>query len=120
MKRKLLIASSYIIAIIFTLFALLQFNDPDPYVWVPIYLLVVILALMVPFRRINRVVLWIIAGAYLIGAYYLWPGTYKGITMPMNQYQPEIELARESLGLLIAFFAIIYLSLMPIAYRKGK
>jgi hypothetical protein len=118
MKRKLLIGTSYIIALIFVVFAFLQWNDPDPYIWIPIYMLVVILALIAPFRNLNRLMLWMVAGGYLIGAYYLWPGTYKGITMPMSQYQPEIELARESLGLLIAFFAVIYLSFISAAIHR--
>lgn len=32
-----MIVFNYIFAGLFTIFALLQINDPDPYVWIPIY-----------------------------------------------------------------------------------
>lgn len=93
------------VAILFTLFAALQYNDPDPYTWIPVYMLIAILAIVSLYKKIPTPVIAIIIFFYISVAFYLWPETYMGVTMPMS-YHPEIELARESLGLGIAALAM--------------
>lgn len=79
---------------IFFLFAYLQLNDPDPYVWFPLYALVGILAFVRFFRVLPK---WI--GSILIPCYLLL-SLYYGTQAPY--FGMEVEEVRECLGLLIA------------------
>ncbi|MBS1560416.1 MAG: transmembrane 220 family protein [Bacteroidetes bacterium] len=42
---------SFAMATIFVAFATLQYNDPDPYIWIPAYGLVALLSYLHAFRR---------------------------------------------------------------------
>jgi predicted neutral ceramidase superfamily lipid hydrolase len=97
-----------VFASFFLLFVIVQYNDPDPLVWMLIYGFVSIICVLAFLKKLNKNVLLVVMPLYLGGSVYLWPGTYEGISMSMG-YKPHIELARESLGLLICFLAMIYL-----------
>ena len=107
--------------LIFILFAGLQYNDPDPYVWMPIYLYAAVLCWLAFRERYFR-------AAYLLGiAVYAIYGVYKffdengvwdwatkhhaaNIADTMKAEQPWIEETREFFGLviLIVVLAIDY------------
>ncbi len=105
-------------ALSFLLFAGLQYNDPDPYLWIPIYLYAATLCWLA-FR--NRFFPW----AYLIGmliylayAVYLffdkngvlsWATEHNAedLVQTMKAEKPWIEETREFGGLLIAFAALL-------------
>jgi hypothetical protein len=97
-----------VLTVLFMLFVIVQYNDPDPFVWMIIYGFTSLSSLLVFFNRMSKTLLLIAMPFYLAGAVYLWPGTYEGISMSMG-YKPHIELARESLGLLICFLAMVFL-----------
>ena len=88
---------------ILLIFALLQWNDPDPVQWIFLYSMPAIL-IGIP-RRQNlqflRKIRSVLTIVYLILAVYLFPREYKGVG-EMRAGTPEIEYARESLGLIIA------------------
>ncbi|TGL11914.1 hypothetical protein EHQ42_15085 [Leptospira levettii] len=79
---------------IFFLFAYLQLNDPDPYLWFPLYAIVGILATVRFFRRLPRWVGIVLIPLYLVlSVFYMTEAPYFGM---------EVEEVRESLGLLIS------------------
>ncbi len=104
--------------IVFILFAAVQYNDPDPYVWVPIYLYTAILCWLA-FR--NKY----FPGAYLLGiAVYAAYAIYKffdqngvwdwmtkhhatNIAGTMKAEQPWIEETREFFGLVILIVVLV-------------
>jgi hypothetical protein len=118
-----------IFCFLFVVFAALQYNDPDPYVWVPIYMYTAVLC-------------WLAArGHYYLNAYlagmvvYVIYAIYKAfdanglidwikfhnaanLAATMKAEQPWIEESREFFGLiiLIAVLAINYF----VAKRKLK
>jgi hypothetical protein len=107
--------------IVFIFFAALQYNDPDPYVWMPIYLYAALLCRLA-FKGLfyTRAYIAGIVG-YLIYAGFLffttdgvldWFNKYHGqsITGTMEAQKPWIEQAREFFGLviLIVVLAIDY------------
>lgn len=95
-----------IFAVLFLISAALQYNDPDPLVWAGIYGFAAVLSFMF-FRGFrNKIVYGISLIVYLGAAIYLWPEVYRGVVMDMSR-APEIELARESLGMGICAFAIL-------------
>lgn len=107
--------------IIFIVFAALQYNDPDPYVWVPVYMYTSVLCWLAARGRYYT-------KAYLLGiAVYALYAVYKvfdsnglldwinkhdaaNIAETMKAEQPWIEESREFFGLLIliAVLAINY------------
>ena len=113
--------------IVFILFAAVQYNDPDPYIWIPIYLYTAILCWLA-FR--NKY----FPGAYLLGvAVYAIYAVYKffdqngvwdwmtkhhvtNIAGTMKAEQPWIEETREFFGLVI----LIVVLLIDYLYSKRK
>jgi len=113
--------------IVFILFAAVQYNDPDPYIWIPIYLYTAILCWLA-FR--NK----FFPGAYLLGivayaAYAVYKffdqnGVWDWITKhneanianTMKAEQPWIEETREFFGLVI----LIVVLLIDYIYAKRK
>ncbi len=91
--------------LLFTLFAVFQFNDPDAMIWILIYGAAALLSMLVFLEKVRRPVLWIALIAFIAGAVMLWPDHYEGLTLE-NGYTPAIEEARESLGLLIGGLAM--------------
>jgi len=113
--------------VVFILFAAVQYNDPDPYVWIPIYLYAAILCWLA-FRSKY------FPGAYLVGiAIYAAYAVYKffdkngvwdwmtkhdatNIAGTMKAEKPWIEETREFFGLLI----LIVVLLIDYFYAKRK
>jgi len=104
--------------IVFILFAAVQYNDPDPYIWMPIYLYAAILCWLA-FR--NKY----FPGSYLLGiAVYAAYAIYKffdqngvwdwmtkhhatNIAGTMKAEQPWIEETREFFGLVILIVVLL-------------
>ena len=107
-----------IFAVLFILSAVLQYNDPDPWLWIFLYGIAAVFSFLF-FRGVRHTVLYAVPMlAYLAGAVFLWPEVYKGIMMKMS-YAPEVEEARESLGLGICAFAMLLYWLFSLR-RPGK
>lgn len=89
--------------------AAVQYNDPDPYYWIPIYLLPALLSMLVFFGRGNSLkpIFLILALLYLGGAYYMWPAHWEGVALQHGMKTMNIEEGRESLGLTIAAFTLV-------------
>ncbi len=105
----------YIIAVLFLLFALVQWNDPDYMKWMPPYLIMSYIALQAGRERYYR--LWT---GLLIILFVIWMVPYlphmrdwlsdgmPTITGSMKAESPYIELSREFFGLLLCLIATIY------------
>ena len=116
-----------IFCFIFILFAALQYNDPDPYIWVPIYMYAAVLCWLA-FRK-KYYPRWYIAGiivytVYGIGLFFWKNGVLDwiikhhaaNITETMKADQPWIEETREFFGLVI----LIAVLLINYFYAKRK
>ena len=95
-KTKIL---RFALSTILLIFAGLQFNDPDPWRWVLLYGLVAVLGMVGSATQNSGRVL--ISAVYLCASWWRFPATYHGIG-EMVEFTPEIEQAREAIGLLIA------------------
>jgi hypothetical protein len=103
---------------LFVLFAVLQYNDPDPYVWIPIYLYAAFLC----YRALQKMydpVLYLI-GFVLFGGYALylffdktgvlsWANEHgaENIAQTMKATKPWIEETREFGGLAIILIVLL-------------
>lgn len=98
-----------VVAGLFLLFAFFQLNDPDPWGWVVVYSWVGIVALLTFWRKPQRKWMALLGLIGVIGAgIYLFPGFQQWVSAgapslagEMSADQPEIEYAREFLGLLL-------------------
>ena len=87
-------------AVCLLIFALLQLNDSDGWIWAVAYLLPALgLWFSTPEGRVRWLIYTLMIG-YLGTALWLWPSKFYGVST-MDPNVPQIELARESLGLLI-------------------
>lgn len=107
-----------IFCVLFILFAALQYNDPDPYIWIPIYLYAAIFCWLASRNKFYP-------GAYIFGILvYLGYAAYlfftkdgvidwveehhaENIAQSMKATKPWIEDTREFFGLLILVIVLL-------------
>ena len=105
---------SYILGVVFVLFAGVQLNDPDPTLWVLAYLVTAMIAFMFPHKKPNKWLLLILASAYLIGTILLFPPSLGSWISAEEQSKslgmtlPGLEEARESMGLFLCFLVLVF------------
>ena len=115
-------------AVIFVLFAALQYNDPDPYIWGPIYLYAAWLCWQAAKGRYypKAYILGLVAyGIYAAWLFFDTDGVWswatqhqrENLVQTMKAEKPWIEETREFGGLLIASAALIWNLLLS---RKKK
>lgn len=105
-----------VLAVIFILFAAVQFNDPDPFLWVAIYGLVAAVSAFAAWQKYNRPALIFLMVVCIGGSIYYFPGLIElfsdheigDLTKTMKAEKPFIEKSRESLGLLLSFLVLLY------------
>ena len=107
-----------ILAVLFTLFAALQFNDPDPLQWIAVYGAVAALCALAatgrypvwPTRIVTAVIaIWMIL---ILPGFLAWlRDGMPSITGTMSAENQYIETVREFLGLAITLAAMIHLLL---------
>jgi len=109
-------ALNWILAVLFTLFAVVQYNDPDPLAWIAIYVAVAVLCALTALGRAPRWALIAASVAAIIWMATLAPGMldWAGMGFPniagrMTAETPHIEVVREFLGLLVALLALLHL-----------
>ena len=107
-----MIVFNYIFAGLFTIFALLQINDPDPYVWIPIYGVAALICIFNAKKKYDRFAhLVILACCIIYGINLLiksdsvvsWFNDHnaESLVESMKANKPWIENTREFGGLLI-------------------
>ncbi len=105
-----------VFAALFTLFALVQLNDPDPWGWTAFY---VFMAAVCGFAAFGKYHKWVLLGGIAICV--IWALTIlpqfinwlqmgmPTITGQMKATEPHIEFTREFLGLLISGLILFWL-----------
>jgi len=97
-----------ILALLFTLFAIVQYNDPDPWLWIGIYSFIAIISGLAAVKIFPTWLIRIGLAGCVIGLGILLPDFIdwmnagaESITETMKTEKPHIELTREFLGLLL-------------------
>jgi hypothetical protein len=104
--------------VVFILFAIVQYNDPDPYLWIPIYLYPALLCYFKLMQKpISKIAYW--AGFLVFGAYAIYKmfdtngiidwiqfHNASNIASTMKAEKPWIEESREFFGLLIILIVL--------------
>jgi hypothetical protein len=116
-----------VFAFIFIVFALVQYNDPDPYLWIPIYsyaALVCILNARMKHDYYGHLAAIVFCGVFATRLMLIkdgvldWLQIYhaENIVESMKATKPYIEYTREFGGLLIIIFVMIFNMIM---YKKA-
>jgi len=116
-----------VFCIIFIIFAALQYNDPDPYVWIPIYLYAAVLCFLAAKNKFYPAAYWIgivVYGVYSIYKFFVKDGVLdwmqkhhaENIAGTMKAETPWVEETREFFGLVI----LIIVLLMNYFYSRRK
>jgi hypothetical protein len=101
-----------IFCVLFVLFAALQYNDPDPYIWMPIYLYSATLCYLAAKQKFYPkayLVGFIVYGAYAVYLFFDKTGVLdwvqehqsESMVQTMKATKPWIEESREFFGLVI-------------------
>ncbi len=109
-------AINIILFLLFLIFGIVQLNDPDPYIWFPLYLIVAGICLYSNYRTIPKSILLIIIALLVAFALYhfslfldyLKTDHKEEIFGEMVYDKPYLEGSREFLGLLIAAFGVLF------------
>ncbi len=119
-------AANLVIAVLFALFAIVQFNDVDPWLWVSLYGFIAVVAAFAAFGRYNRYVILAGLAVCTILMIDLLPDFINWIKMgmptitgSMKVKEPHIELTREFLGLVLSIAAFIFLYFQAFRRRIG-
>ncbi len=115
--------------ILFLFSAAVQYNDPDPYIWMPIYLYGALLCFLALKKRYNIFLYTIGLLVYTGYAVYLfyekngvlsWLNKHnaENILQSMKATKPWIEETREFLGLMILIIALIT-NMIWLSHKKG-
>lgn len=116
-----------VFAVLFVIFAGLQYNDPDPWLWIPIYLYAAVLCWLAsknkfyPKLILGGVAFYALYGIYLFFekdgvADWITEHDAENIAQQMKASTPWIEDTREFFGICLVTFAL----LMNYFYAKRK
>jgi len=105
--------------ILFIVSAALQYNDPDPLIWIIIWGLSGLITLAYAFNRVSFLTPMIAGIAALIGFFYCYPEKFEGFEIGAGDIK-NIEEAREAFGLLIIAVVMLILALRGWLIRKSK
>jgi hypothetical protein len=116
-----------IFVFLFVLFAALQYNDPDPYIWIPVYLYAAVLCWFAfrnkfyPKAYIAGIAVYSVYAVYKIfdqNGLLDWIEVHnaENIAETMKAEKPWIEESREFFGLVI----LIVVLLINLAYARRK
>ena len=106
-----------VLAVLFMIFAWVQINDPDPWMWFSLYLINAFTLMGAANQKTSTILSSAFFTACVISAYIHWPPTFDGFAGNMSQ-NPHIELARESAGLLL--IALSQVGIIMYSVPKGK
>lgn len=104
--------------ILFVFSALVQYNDPDPYIWMPLYLYGAALCYLAIRKKYNRglfiggIIVYTLYGLYLLfdkNGVISWVRDHEAenIVQSMKATRPWIEETREFFGLLLLISALV-------------
>lgn len=105
----------YFFGCLFFLFGFVQFNDPDPILWIFLYWYSSFIVILKYFKKLHKSFLYF--GLFIYGLYalVLIPKIYDwfGLGMPslvgeMHASTPYIEFAREFFGLCICLLFVLW------------
>lgn len=104
-------------ALMFLFFAGLQYNDPDPFLWIPVYLAMALVCLLAYLGKFYQRVNYLLIAGYVLFSLIYIPGVIDWLQSPdpmllFNEVAKMdyiyIEETREFLGLMICVAVLLW------------
>lgn len=110
---------------VFISFAVVQYNDPDPALWMAIYGTAAALSLAAGYGKVSNTVLAVACVVYAVGVIYWWPEQFEGVGDSMRDATTglllkNVEEGREALGLAICSVAMLSFILASKLSKNSK
>ena len=100
----------WLFVILFSISAILQYNDPDALLWMAIYGLAMLVTLGFLFKKVPSQLPFVLGILGVFGFYYVLPEKFEGFAIGEGAIK-NIEEAREAFGLLIIAVVMFVLAL---------
>ena len=118
--RKLVKILNPWMSVIFAIFVALQWNDPDPYYWMPMYGSAMIACILAALGRLRPWISSTVGLVALVWAITLSPqvfghARFSDMFQSMKASNPTIEVSREMYGLLIV---VVWMAALTLAARR--
>ena len=108
-----------VFAILFLISAVLQYNDPDPLLWIAIYGMATLVTLGFVFNKVSYIVPALFGLLCVIGFFLIFPEKFEGFAIGKGDIK-NIEEAREAFGLLIISMVMFIFALRIRFKNKSK
>ncbi|MBT8321116.1 MAG: transmembrane 220 family protein, partial [Eudoraea sp.] len=79
-KRKTVRIIALIFALLFSCAAILQYNDPDPFIWILFYCTAAISCFLFFANRFPFILGILLGLIYFGGAVWVWPAKFEGVS----------------------------------------
>ncbi|WP_339840640.1 transmembrane 220 family protein [uncultured Maribacter sp.] len=99
----------YLFALLFTISAVLQYNDTDALRWIIIYGIAALISLAFALNKIGYVLPLVLGVLAFIAFLYLYPSDFQGFDLNDGDIA-TVELGREAFGLLIISIVMLVFS----------
>lgn len=114
-----------VLGLCFVGFAVVQYNDPDPALWVTIYGIAAALSIAAGFGKVSNTVLAVACVIFAVGVIYWWPEQYEGVGDSMRDATTglllkNVEEGRESLGMALCSIAMLSFVLVSRLSNSSK
>lgn len=105
------------LAFVFFVFAAVQVNDPDPLIWILIYMAMFTMAVMAMYGKYSRIAIVVLGVLYTLYSFYYLPGVlewlqqedkFKLFDNVAKMEHLYIEETREFLGLMINMAVLVF------------
>ncbi|WP_047244822.1 transmembrane 220 family protein [Maribacter thermophilus] len=104
----------FVFMVFFAWGAIVQYNDPDAFLWITVYTIAAIVSLLFALDRVKYIIPLILGVICFIGFVYLYPCDFQGFDLDDGDIK-TVELGREAFGLLIIAIVMFFYS-----FRLGK
>ena len=106
-----------IFGVLFIFGAIVQYNDPDPILWIIIYTIASIASFGYAANKTPKMVLLVLGTLFLIGFFSAYPETFEGFEIGKGDIK-NVEEAREAYGLLLMAIVMFLFGGLSFLVRK--
>ena len=104
-------------SLLFLFSAILQYNDPDPLIWIAIYVAATALSVGFALGKMGPLLPLVAGILALAGAFYTFPAPFVGFEFQQGMINNEVEAGSEAFGL---FIVSVVMFVYVIASKFGK
>lgn len=119
MMKEFLRWFAFACMILFALACFVQWNDPDPIIWIMVYAIPSVASLLFFLHRFNYRIGALLFISYCVGGILVWPATFEGILLEKGNFE-NIERGREALGLFIIALVMLVFTYQTWAEKRSK